>query len=170
GPCREVVPARTARGLRIRRYHRYSLADQVAPVLDVLRVALANQENNGRCVRRGMLRQTRLPVDGQQLAVVRDRVDVRGQRQRDHVGRQAVDHRARLAARAAVRLVDGDRVAGLLLPVLGEGFVEVDVQLAGRIIRDVEQRDVPGGGLARAADEDGGGECEQQSPVQLIEF
>src|SRR4029079_11357693 len=68
GPGREVVPARTARGLRIRRYHRYSLADQVAPVLDVLRVALANQENNGRCVRRGMLRQTRLPVDGQQLA------------------------------------------------------------------------------------------------------
>ena len=30
-------------------------------------------------------------------------------------------------------------VAGLLLPVLGEGLVEVDVQLARRVVRHVEQ-------------------------------
>ncbi len=42
-----------------------------------------------------------------------DRIDVVGQRQRDDVGLQAVDHRARLLAGAAVRLLDGDVVAGL---------------------------------------------------------
>ncbi len=39
------------------------------------------------------------------LALVGDAVDVRGQRERHHVGLQAVDHRARLLARAAVRLL-----------------------------------------------------------------
>jgi hypothetical protein len=40
-----------------------------------------------------------------------------GERQRHHVGLEAVDHRARLLARAAVRLLDRDGLAGLLLPV-----------------------------------------------------
>jgi hypothetical protein len=48
-------------------------------------------------------------------------VDVGGERQRHHVGLQAVDHGARLGAGPAVRLLDDDVVAGLGLPVLGEG-------------------------------------------------
>jgi hypothetical protein len=67
-----------------------------------------------------MIRQALFPVEGEQLAVVGDRVDVGRERQRHHVGRQSVDDRASLATRATVRLVDLDRVAGLLLPVLGE--------------------------------------------------
>ena len=54
-----------------------------------------------------------------------DRVDVVGERERDDVGFEAVDHRARLRARAAVRLLDRDGLSGLRLPVLGEGGVEV---------------------------------------------
>ena len=77
---------------------------------------------------------------GDQLAVLGDRVDVVGERQRHDVGLEAVDDRARLLARAAVRLVDGDVVAGLRLPVLGEGRVEVLVELARRVVGDVQQR------------------------------
>ena len=67
-----------------------------------------------------MIRQALFPVQRQEFAEGGDRVDVGGERQRDHVGRKTVDDRTRLAARAAVRLVDLDRVTGLLLPVLGE--------------------------------------------------
>ena len=61
---------------------------------------------------------------GQQLAVLGDRVDVGGKRQRDDVGVETVDHRARLLAGAAVRLLDRDLLAGLRLPLLGERRVE----------------------------------------------
>ena len=47
---------------------------------------------------------------------------------------------AGLLARAAVRLLDRDVLAGLRLPVLGEGGVEVLVELARRVVGDVEQR------------------------------
>ena len=39
-----------------------------------------------------------------------------------------------------MRLLDGDGLARLGLPVGGEGLVELLVELAGRIIGDVEQR------------------------------
>ena len=80
-----------------------------------------------------------LPVRGQQLALGCDRVDVVRQREGDHVGRQSVDHRAGLFAGAAMRLADRQILAGLLLPVLFEGLVVVVVELAGRVVRDVEQ-------------------------------
>ena len=57
----------------------------------------------------------------------------------DHVGLDAVDHRPRLLAGAAVRGLDGDVVALGFLPVLGEGSVEIPVQLAGRVIGNIEQ-------------------------------
>ena len=50
---------------------------------------------------------------GSSFADVGDGVDVGGERQRDDVGVEAVDHRARLLARAAVRLLDRDLLAGL---------------------------------------------------------
>jgi hypothetical protein len=73
------------------------------------------------------------------LALGGDLVDVIGQRQGDDVGLQAVDHRAGLLARAAVALVDGQGLADLVLPVLGVGGVDVLVELARRIIADVQQ-------------------------------
>jgi hypothetical protein len=49
-------------------------------------------------------------------ARLRDGVDVVGEGERDDVGLEAVDHGARLLARAAVRLLELDVLAGLRLP------------------------------------------------------
>ena len=109
-PGRQVVPARAARGLGVGRDHRDAGLHQVVPVLDALGVALAHQEHDGRGVGRAVVRQPLLPVRRQQPGLG-DGVDVVGQRQRDHVGLQPVDDRARLLARAAVRLLDGHVLA-----------------------------------------------------------
>ena len=114
--------------------------DEVVPVLDALRVALAHQEDDRRGVGRGVVRQLRLPV-GRDLAGLRgDRVDVAGERQRHHLRLEAVDHRARLRARAAVRGLDVERRVALGLPVRVERLVELAVELARRVVGDVEQR------------------------------
>ena len=76
------------------------------------------------------------------MRLLGDLIDVVGEPQGDDVGLQAVDHGTRLLARAAVRLLDGHLLAGLRQPALGEGFVDRLVQLAGRVVRDVEQRDL----------------------------
>ena len=89
-------------------------------------------------------------------------VDVAGERQRHDVGLEAVDDRARLLAGAAVRLLDGDVLAGLRLPVLGEGRVEVLIELARRIVGDVEQRRVGVGGRDGQRQADGQRECQRQ--------
>jgi len=39
-----------------------------------------------------------------------------------------------------MRLLDGDDLAGLALPVRGKGLVEGDVELARGVVADVEQR------------------------------
>ena len=79
-------------------------------------------------------------LGGEQLRFLGDRVDVVGQRQRHDVGLQPVDHRAGLLARSAVRLLDRDRLPGLRLPIPCERGVVVLVQLARRIVGDVEDR------------------------------
>lgn len=73
------------------------------------------------------------------LRLFRDGVDVRGQCQRHHVRLQAIDDGPRLLARAAVRLPHRHHVAGFRQPGLGEAGVEVLVQLAGRVVADVQQ-------------------------------
>ena len=86
-----------------------------------------------------MLRQPLLPVGGDLAGLGGDRVDVGGERERHDVGVEPVDHRARLRARAAVRGLDGDRLAGLGLPVGGEGLIDRLVEFARRIVGDVQQ-------------------------------
>ena len=61
-----------------------------------------------------------------------DGVGVRPQGQRDHIGLQAVDHRAGLTAGAAVRLVDRHLRASFFLVLGDEAIVEVAPQLARR--------------------------------------
>ena len=68
-------------------------------------------------------------------------IHITGQSQRHDIGRQSFDHRAGLFARAAVRLVDPHVLAGLRLPVARELGVVVDVQLAGRIVGDIQDGD-----------------------------
>ncbi len=93
------------------------------------------------------MRQPLLPVRGDQ-PLAGDGVDIIGQRQRDDVGLQAVDDRARLRAGAAVRLLDLDALAGFLLIGGSERLVEIDIEFAGRVVRHVEQRHVSGKGRA----------------------
>ena len=147
GPGGEEVPARTAGGFRVRGNHRNVFLDQVAPVLDAFRVALAHQEHDGRGVWGAGVRQAGLPVFREGLAQLGDFVDVTGQGQGDNVGAQAVDYGTALLARATVGLLDLDVVTRVgLLPVVGELCVVVLVQLTGWVVRDVEQLVVLGNG------------------------
>ena len=148
-PGRQIVPARAARGLRVGRDHLDVLFDQIAPVVDALGIALAHQEHDGRGVGRAVVRQTRLPVLRQPAAALGELIDVVGERKRHHVRLEAVDHRTRLLAGAAVRLLDGHILAGLLLPVLGEGLVERLIELPRGVVRDVQERGVRYGSARR---------------------
>jgi hypothetical protein len=135
--------------------------DQVVPFLDALGVALANHEHDGRGIGRGVAGQLGLPVLGDLAAVLGDGVDVVGQGQRHHVGVEPIDDGTRLLPRSAVGLIDLHLVAGLAFPILGEGRIEVMVQLARRIVGDVEQIDLFGGcgrGHAERGQEGGEGE------------
>ena len=67
------------------------------------------------------------------------RVDIALERQGHDVGLQPVDDGAGLLAGAAVRLLDGDRFAGLGLPVVGEGLIDGLVEFTGGIVGNVEQ-------------------------------
>jgi hypothetical protein len=73
------------------------------------------------------------------------------------VGLEAVDHRPRLLAGAAVRLLDGQVLAGLLLPVLRECRVELLIQLARGIVRDVED-----GGVGQSRARGIGAKCQRR--------
>ena len=98
-----------------------------------------------------------------------DLVDVALKRQRHDVGLEAVDDGAGLGAGAAVGLLDGDRLAGLLLPVGGEGVVVGFVELAGRIVGDVEDGGVGEGGDREDRAEGGcdGNEAEASSETAV---
>jgi hypothetical protein len=94
-------------------------------------------------VGRGIVRQARLPIARDQTAR-RNLVDVLPHRERHHVGANAVDHRPRLPAGTAMRLVDRDLLAVVgPSPLRREGAIDIDIKFAGRIVRDVEQRDRP---------------------------
>ena len=138
-PRREVVPARAAGRLRVWRDDRNARLHQVAPVLDPLWIAFAHQEDDRGGVGRAVLRQAFLPSLVDQAALLH-RIDVVRERERDHVGFEAVDDGPRLSAGAAVGLLDGHLLVRLGLPELDEGGVEVCVQLTRRVVRHVEQR------------------------------
>ena len=108
-------------------------------------IALAHQEHDRAGVGRGIVGQPLLPVGGEQ-ATFGQRVDIGGQRQRHDIGLQPIQHRAGLRTGAAMRLVDGDALPGLALPVGDEGAVDVAVQFACRIVGDIQQRRFGGRG------------------------
>ena len=103
--------------------------DEVGRLLSALRTMNSN-----------LSRQALLPVGRHQTAVLDQGIHVRSQTQGHHVGIQAVDHRAGLLARAAMRLLDRHILTGLGLPVLGEGLVVLHIQLARRVVGDIQQR------------------------------
>src|SRR3546814_17353121 len=62
------------------------------------------------------LGQPALPIRRQQLAALGDFIDVIGEREGDDIGFEPIDDRARLLARAAVRLLDRQHLTALRLP------------------------------------------------------
>ncbi|MOA14806.1 hypothetical protein D3C78_1349280 [compost metagenome] len=50
-PCCKIVPTSSAGGFRIRSDHLYLILDEIVPILDALRISLAYQEYDRRCVR-----------------------------------------------------------------------------------------------------------------------
>src|SRR5690606_16882885 len=93
---------------------------------------------DGGGVGRAVVGQPRLPVGGNLAGDAADLVDVEGEGEGHHVRLQAVDHRPRLLAGAAVGLLDVDIPSGFFLPVFGEGGVVLPVELPGGVVGDVE--------------------------------
>ena len=138
-PGAQIIPARAAGGLGIGRDHRNAGLHQIVPILDVFGIALSHQEHDRRGVGSAVLRQPLLPVGRKQAGVLGNSVDVVGQRQGYDIGLQTVNHRAGLLARSTVGLLDRDCLAGLRLPVFGESLVEILIQLARRIVGNIQQ-------------------------------
>ena len=138
-PGRQVGVAAIAGGLGIGDHHGDARAGQIIPVLDVLGVALVHQDHGHRRGGRAVVGKPLGPFGRDQLTALGQQVDVIGLVHGDDVGFQAVNHTAGLLAGAAVRLVDGQGLAGRLLPVFGEGDVVVLVKLAGDVVAHVEQ-------------------------------
>src|SRR3546814_4924874 len=84
--------------------------DEVVPILDVLGIALADEEYNGGCVWRAIVWQAALPILGQRFGFVRDGIDVVGKRQGDDVCLQAVNNSPGLLARTAMAHIEPDLV------------------------------------------------------------
>ena len=101
--------------------------------MDLFRVAFTYQENDGRGVGRGVIRQAFDPVFVD-TATLGDRVNIVGQRQGHHVGFNTVDDGGRLLARTTVRLANHDIVAGFLLPVCRKRFVVLFIQFTRRVV------------------------------------
>src|SRR3546814_9842529 len=90
-----------------------------------LGIALADEEHDRRGVGRAAVGQALLPILRQHVGLLRDRIDVIGKRQRDDIGFEPVDHRARLLARTAVAHVDRHALPMFGLPLRGERGVDV---------------------------------------------
>ena len=160
-PGGQIVPARATGGLGVGRDHRHPRLDQIAPVADGLGVALAYQKHDGAAVGRAVLWQAFLPV-GRQQPGLRQLVDIGRQRQRDYIRLHAVEHRQRLLARAAMRLAHLHVGTGRLAVAGGEGLVDVLIQLARRVVTDVQQSHRCVAGLGQGGGSDGGG-CQGQA-------
>src|SRR3546814_5880966 len=74
GPCCKEVPARAAAGLRVGGNDLHAGVDEVVPILDVLGIALADEEYNGGCVWRAIVWQAALPLPGQRFGFGRSEV------------------------------------------------------------------------------------------------
>src|SRR5579862_7247808 len=88
-----------------------------------------------------MVRQAGLPRRIVNQPLLLDGVDVSRQAQSDHVGLLSIDNGTGLLPRSSMGAMDDDILLGFLLPVVGEGRVDGLVQLASRVIGDVQQRE-----------------------------
>src|SRR5690606_26935291 len=112
-PRREIVPARAARGLRVRRDDLDPGCDEIVPVPNAFRVPLPPEVYYRGRIGRPLVRQPHLPARLKAPAVLVDRVDVVREGEGDDVRVEAVDDGPRLAAGARVRLLHDDLLPGL---------------------------------------------------------
>jgi hypothetical protein len=140
-PQREIDPARPAARLGIGGDDLNVGAQQVLPIVDVLRIALADEEGDGRGIGRRMVWEFILPARVNQSGAL-DGGNVPTQRQRHHIGVEAVNDRTRLLSGPAMGLLDHDIDAGLLLVFRGEKLVKLAVEFARRIVGNVQKMGV----------------------------
>src|SRR5256714_1779953 len=129
------VPARATGGERVRRHDLDARLDEVAPVADVLRVAVPEHEDDHRA-RDHPVPAVLVPARADE-ARPHERPDVGLEREGDDVRVQAVHDRLRLVARRAVRLREAHALASLRLP---EGVDQLAVRLLRRRVRDERDR------------------------------
>ncbi len=91
---------------------------------------------------RTVVRQALLPIRGEEAAFFGNDINVVSEGERDDIGVQAVNDSAGLFAGAAVGLLDDDGVAGLFLPIFGEGGVEFLIQPARGVVGNVQEGDI----------------------------
>ncbi len=137
-PGSQVGVAAVAAGFGVDQHDLYAGLDQVIPVLDVLGVSVAHQEQHGRGGGRCIAREFFRPVLGDD-ADTRQEINVGGGVHGHHIGVQPVGHRTRDGAGAAVRLVELDVLAGGFFVMGDEGGVVVFVKLARHVIGAIEQ-------------------------------
>ncbi len=144
-PGAEEGEIAVARGLGIRRDDRNPRFDEVRPILHAFGVPFADHEDDGRHIGERLVRQ---PVDPTLLdeAASGDGIGVDHRGQADDVGLETVDDRPGLGARAAVRLLHLHGLPGLRFPGRGEPAIDVLVELAGRVVGDIEQPHLGVGG------------------------
>src|ERR1700753_3007951 len=92
-PHRQEAPLPVSGGLGVRSNDLHVRARQVGPVADLFRVPLADDEDDGGDVWKGPVRVTILPIAINEPGLA-DRIGIGPERERDHIGREAVDHRA----------------------------------------------------------------------------
>ena len=97
-PGAEISQPRAAGHFRVGRDDLRAGFDQIAPILDQFRIALAHQEDNRRAVGSAVIRQTFFPIGGQKLRLAGDGIDVGRNRKGHDVGAQPVHDGARLCA------------------------------------------------------------------------
>src|SRR5262249_51178088 len=98
-PSGQVVPTRSSRGLRVRSNNGDIGLDQIVPILDLLRIALAHKEHDGGFIRRAVVGQALLPSLGDEPLLLDSRHIV-FESQGYYIRLQTVDYRAGLSSGA----------------------------------------------------------------------
>src|SRR5699024_10650433 len=137
-PGGQVSVAAVSRGLGVGKDHAHVFAHQIIPVLDTLGVILAYQESGSGVEGRSVVGQQLLPVFGHQTGIGQD-LYVGDLVVGDHIGTQSLQDGSGLGRRAAVGLLDVDRLTLLRLPVANEFRVQCSEQLPRDIVGGVEQ-------------------------------
>jgi hypothetical protein len=96
GVRRKIGIAAIARCLGFREHDLDVIANEIAPVLDVLRIALANEKGRQRVKGNRIVGKARLPICRDQIALSVQDLNVSDLIERHHIGLKPIQHRARL--------------------------------------------------------------------------